>query len=382
MQFAVFSTGYSDQHVGYKFTDRKGKVDGLLSSLSPPERDATITALKSLLNSYVALEFEEGDVNYIREELNKIVSDDQRSLLSSYCDRLVQRRSVDITVKWDDHLIVEYTGTWFDTILLEVPFMAIIVEFCNTLAVREDPSDERVLSTLQSKLDVYGAAKATVVEFGTRRRFNQRTHFLIINALHESPISPPVYTSNVLQSKRNYTPPRGTCAHEWFMFFESLQRVSDPLVLTLDSLVASIATSLKFWLSVYQSVFALTDVFTTRVFFMAYKTLDSSLQSRIHYRCDSGEELRYTQEIASILGDLGLSVVEHLESKMIMFSNSLNPSKVAVIQDSWVNDKEKGLPTAKGFLYGVGTNFSNDLQYDTMDIVIKLNTLEGGNRLK
>ncbi|KAI9343192.1 Quinolinate phosphoribosyl transferase [Obelidium mucronatum] len=249
-------------------------------------------------------------------------------------------------------------------------------------------SDEELSTTLLPKLECYKACRANVTEFGTRRRLNQHSHFLISEIISNFDIVPPIYTSNVYLSLRNNTPPRGTCAHEWFMFFEAQSRLQEPTRFNPEALKKSICLALESWLSVYQSIFALTDVFTTPVFFTAYQQLSPSLQSRIHYRCDSGSELEYVDVIAATLHKLGLSIDEHLSSKMIMFSNSLNPSKVSEIQLFYEERITKakaggqtGVAAPKGVLFGVGTNFTNDLQYASLDLVIKLNRLLVGEEI-
>ncbi|KAJ3106709.1 hypothetical protein HK100_003702 [Physocladia obscura] len=400
MQYAGFAHGHADTTVAYRLTDRKGSLNAAMAGLpSRAARAAAADALASVLGEYAALRFEPGDARFVAQELRKILRSDGDSgaappqpTLREYETRLVARAldaDVAIDVAWDDAanaLSVDYSGPWFATILFEVPFMALIVEFFNGLTVSDPPSDEYLLATLDPKLKAYAACNANVTEFGTRRRFNQHSHFLISSAIRDASssfLNPPIYTSNVLLSKINNTPPRGTCAHEYFMFYLALARTPAATAstlfpaLTLQTLVDSIKSALESWLQIFSSVFALTDVYTTQVFFLAYKNLDASLQSRINYRCDSGDEFSYCAVIADILGRLGLNVETHLNEKLIMFSNSLSPSKVCQIQEKLEHDRQSGATAVpKAVSYGVGTNFTNDTQYKTMDIVIKLNWVD------
>ncbi|KAJ3020038.1 UNVERIFIED_CONTAM: hypothetical protein HDU68_010392 [Siphonaria sp. JEL0065] len=384
MQYALFHQGHADVLVSYKMTDRKAKVDAVLKSFPINKQITVVNQLRDLLVEHSSLKWNKQDLEYIVQELRKIVKDGDDLLLESYAKRLAEGdRVVEIKVSYDGvtpSLAVDYSGSWFDTILLEVPFLAIICELVashTTISL----SDADILSTLEPKLEIYKSCGANVTEFGTRRRFSQHVQFLISQHLNESDMNPPIYTSNVFLSKKNGTLPRGTCAHEWFMFYETLcrkeNRTATPSSINPEVLVSSIATALESWLQVYQSIFALTDVFTTHVFFLAYKTLSGELQSRIQYRCDSGDELTYVELIAKCLERVGLWVEEHLSNKEIMFSNSLNPEKVAGIQGFFEERKRVGGVCAKAFMYGVGTNFTNDLQYDSLDLVIKLYSVDG-----
>ncbi|KAJ3225916.1 hypothetical protein HDU81_007589 [Chytriomyces hyalinus] len=377
MQFAMFSNGgLSDTNVSFKFKDRKGAVKAFLTSHPSVSLDQVKQELAVILNTYAALQFDERDVDFVIQELSKAVVSGKDTQLDSYKSRLMAaKRSVriDLTLTKEDGLGLEYSGTWFDTILFEVPFLAIISEYFNNY--QPPPSDESIRESIRDKMAQYKQSNAQVIEFGTRRRFSRHVHEIVFDTIVQE-AGTGALTSNVLLSKQHNSSPKGTCAHEWFMFYEAAQRTSN-LQVTRASIITSLQKSLQDWLSVYTSIFALTDVFRTGTFFEAYALLSSELQARVQFRCDSGNELDYCRWIQDGFEKVyGKTLPEHALKKSIMFSNSLSPKKVAEIQAWHAANAAKSGETQFSFMYGVGTNFTNDLQYDTLDIVIKIHRVE------
>ncbi|KAJ3266646.1 hypothetical protein HDU77_011394 [Chytriomyces hyalinus] len=377
MQFAMFSNGLADTNVSFKFKDRKGAVKAFLTSHPSIPLNQVKEELAVILNAYAALQFDERDIDFVVQELKKAVVAGKDTLLESYKLRMmatVRSVSIDLSLSKEDGLGLEYSGSWFDTILFEVPFLAIISEYFNNYQPTP-PSDESIRESIRDKMAQYTQSNAQVIEFGTRRRFSRHVHEIVFDAIvHE--IGTAALTSNVLLSKQRGLSPKGTCAHEWFMFYEAAHRTSN-LQVTRAGTISSLQKSLQDWLSVYSSIFALTDVFRTATFFDAYALLSSELQARVQFRCDSGNELDYCRWIQDGFEKVyGKVLPAHALNKSIMFSNSLSPKKVAEIQAWHAAHAAKSGETQFSFIYGVGTNFTNDLQYDTLDIVIKIHRVE------
>ena len=169
----------------------------------------------------------------------------------------------------DVHLTVK--GLWVDTILYEIPLLALTSEayfrFCDT-DWKHDGQEQRAF-TKGIKLQEYGCLYS---EFGTRRRRDYCTQDLVIQGLkragakatekkHPGKLSG---TSNVHFAMKHNLNPVGTVAHEWFMGIAAF---------TNDYEHAS-ETALRYWVGTFgEGVLgiALTDTFGTPTFLRAFK---------------------------------------------------------------------------------------------------------------
>ncbi|KAI8853807.1 vacuolar protein sorting-associated protein 35-domain-containing protein [Chytridium lagenaria] len=119
------------------------------------------------------------------------------------------------------------------------------------------------------------------------------------------------------------------------------------------------------WLRVFPSLIALTDVYGTPLFAKAFLALPPPLRQRIHFRCDSGPEEAYLSLLISLLG------IENVESKTIIYSNALNRDRVKSIAATLSEEPH----TDGARIFGIGTNFTNDVDSNgpSLDIVINCN---------
>ena len=168
----------------------------------------------------------------------------------------------------DVHLEVE--GRWLDTILYEVPLLALTSEayfkFCDT-DWNYDGQEERAYDK-GVKLMTNGCIFS---EFGSRRRRNYHTQDLVLQGLKRAQDEASQQqlqgklsgTSNVHFAMKYQIPPVGTVAHEWFMGIASI---------TNDYEHAN-ETALRYWVGCFgEGVLgiALTDTFGTPIFLKAF----------------------------------------------------------------------------------------------------------------
>ncbi|KAJ3216746.1 hypothetical protein HDU67_009072 [Dinochytrium kinnereticum] len=357
MQLALWKRGYANTMVGYRFGDRSR-----LLKLKDP---SAITGLLKTLQAYVDLAWDEASLALVQSTLARCLGpDDSEETLKAYVTRLCEPRNVQIYigVSSDGLLELEYSGSWFDTILLEVPFLSIISEWHNS-GVKLDVNC--LVERTQKKCQMYRNLGANVIDFGTRRRFSRAAH----EAVYQVVSSFGYDTSNVLLASRHGRMPRGTCAHEWFMFHEAITRAASADADIQSTIKASIRHAITGWLEVFPTLIALTDVYGTRLFAEAFLVMDKSAQQRTHFRCDSGREEDYLPYLISLLG------FENVNSKTIIYSNALNPERVQSIQEALMRGETCSGPR----VYGIGTNFTNDTGdgRERLDIVIKLHKVNG-----
>ena len=181
----------------------------------------------------------------------------------------------DDTGHGDLHIVVY--GLWVETILYEIPLLALTSEayfrFCNT-DWDYDGQEEKAYKKGRELFD-HGCL---VSEFGSRRRRSYKTHDLVMKGLVRAsqtgePSGKLTGTSNVHFAMKYGVAPVGTVAHEWYMGIAAL----------LDNYETANEMANRYWLGTFgEGVLgiALTDTFGTPDFFKAFKKQDSSIHDR------------------------------------------------------------------------------------------------------
>jgi nicotinate phosphoribosyltransferase len=240
-------------------------------------------------------------------------------------------------------------GYWYRTILWEVPVMALVSELYYILTGRQRVADHKVTETAQEKILHYKKLGVRIADFGTRRRHSYAVHRLVVQALRKYGGDTFTGTSNVDLAMQLGIRPIGTHAHEWFMFHAARYGFKMANALALEN-----------WVEVYRGDLgiALSDTYTTPVFFESFDKKFSKLFDGVRH--DSGDPISFA-----------IRTIDHYRSfnidpltKTIIFSDSLNPAKV---------DEIAGFCRGKvGMSFGIGTNFTNDVGLEPLNIVLKM----------
>ncbi|KAH7034733.1 Quinolinate phosphoribosyl transferase [Microdochium trichocladiopsis] len=391
MQCAVFKH-YRDVNVTYAFTNRT------------PDKKLSRKAY-----------------NWLCDQISKLgnisLSDDEYRYLQTHCKyltadylnflrefRLSPREQLKPTftpvaedtgaedVVGDTH--IEVRGLWVDTILYEIPLLALISEayfkFMDTdwnYEGQEDKAFEKGLRLLE--------AGCTFSEFGTRRRRDYHTQALVFRGLVKSSKEAEkrglpgklTGTSNVHLAMRFNLAPVGTVAHEWFMGIAAI---------TNDYKTAT-EEALRRWVSTYgEGVLgiALTDTFGTPAFLEAFKqpvrylpgtpnqpeataTPRSYAETFTGVRQDSGDPANFVKMMREFYDSQKIT-----DKKVIVFSDSLDIEKCI---------EYKKISEAAGFqpTFGVGTYLTNDFhrlgtgeKSTPLNIVIKISSANNNHAVK
>ena len=243
---------------------------------------------------------------------------------------------------------VSVEGHWYRTILWEVPLLCLISENFYRLQQLQRDSDEEVMENAKRKIESYGKLGVTIAEFGTRRRHSYDVQNIVVKALKQFGKTF-VGTSNVHFAMVHNTKPIGTHAHEWFMFHAA--KYGYKMANTL---------ALEHWVDVYRGDLgiALSDTFTTDEFYEVFDKKFARLFDGVRH--DSGDSLQFADKTINHYKRLGIDPL----SKTIIFSDGLNEEKVKQIADYC-----KG---RIGISFGIGTNFTNDVGLQPMNIVMKM----------
>ncbi len=256
----------------------------------------------------------------------------------------------EVTIKQSgSELFVSIEGYWYRTILWEVPLMALISELYYPLNRQERVNDQEVIRITREKIEKYGAIGVKIAEFGTRRRHSYRVHQQVVETLKQFGDGSFVGTSNVHLARLNGVKPIGTHAHEWFMFHAARYGFKMANVL-----------GLQHWVDVYRGDLgiALSDTYTTTVFLEQFDKMFSKLFDGVRH--DSGDPVVFAEQTIRHYQGKGIDPL----SKTIIFSDALNYDKVARIAEYCRNKI--------GFSFGIGTNFTNDVGLQAMNMVIKM----------
>jgi len=253
-------------------------------------------------------------------------------------------------------LKVSIEGFWYRTILWEVPLMAIISELYFRATNATPYNNGKCAEILQNKIDAYDNLDIKVADFGTRRRYSFDNHDKVLYQLKNSSKSCFVGTSNVYLAMKYDTTPIGTHAHEWFMYHAAMFGYKLANKLALEN-----------WVNIYRGDLgiALSDTFTTDVFFRSFDTMYAKLFDGVRH--DSGDPVEFANKTIEHYKKLRIDPT----TKTIVFSDALNPEAVESIV--------KNCSGKIRMSFGIGTNFTNDVGVKPMNMVIKLSEVYNPN---
>lgn len=257
-------------------------------------------------------------------------------------------------------LVLDITGPWVETILFEVPVLAIVSElyFQKT---GQNISSLKAEGTrrLNEKILLINQYKLPLVDMGTRRRFSAEWQEFVVKTLSENCPSF-IGTSNVFLAMKYHLKPIGTQAHEWFMAMLGL----------VDNVAEAQKRALYTWLEEYGTDLgiALTDTFTTKAFFQDFGWVLATIFDGMRH--DSGDPFKFGYNAIDHYKKLGIDP----RTKSLVFSDSLNIPKAIAIFIEFVQKI--------GVSFGIGTDLTNDLGVKALNIVIKLLVCNGIQTVK
>ncbi len=262
------------------------------------------------------------------------------------------------------HFAITIRGPWYRTVLWEVPLMAIISELYFQREGHKKSVEPGYSGRAFEKGRSLAQAGCRFADFGSRRRFSRNVHDVVVGELVEgaresTSTGAMVGTSNVWLAMKHGIRPIGTHAHEWFMAIASQ-----------FGYVRANANALKAWQTEFMGDLgiALTDTFTTKNFFEQF-TMDFA-KCFDGVRHDSGDPIRFAEQTIAHYRSLRINPLH----KTIVFSDGLNVAEAIRINE-WCRDQI-------GCSFGIGTNFTNDVGAQPLNMVIKLATCNGQHVIK
>lgn len=344
MQQVVFKK-FPDVEVGYSFKNRTKGID--------LKYDEIIDDFNEELKHLLSLSFTNDELKYL-----KSLGFFSRGYLE-YLKNFKFNNDVYATKDKDGNLQITIIGTWLNTILFEVPVLAIVSElYCRNQGSSSHGMDG--FNPLVKKINKFKEGCTNVgdyikfADFGTRRRFSREWQDRVIAYLVKEVPKSFIGTSNVYFARKYNVKPIGTMAHEFIQAMQAMVRLSD-----------SQKYAFQTWAEVYRGDLGivLSDTLGKDTFFKDFDLYFAKLFDGARH--DSGCPFEWGKQLIQHYRKFQIDPY----TKTAVFSDGLNFEKIVALY------KKFGSKIKCSF--GIGTNLMNDCGIKPLQIVIKMATCDG-----
>ena len=298
------------------------------------------------------LKFKKEELDYLRSI--RFIKDDYVEFLRLWHPI---RDYVTTELKDDGQLKIVVRGPLFSAMQFEIYLLEIVNEVY--FRMRYDYAELRrsAEERLDEKIRAFQEGRYTFkfAEFGCRRRLSREWQDVVVRRLAEE-TGKCVGTSNVYLAMKYHLTPVGTYAHEFVQMYQGIDSI--PLAYTNHY-------AMEDWYDEYRgdNGTALTDTVTTDLFLLDFNRAMVNNFSGVRH--DSGDPYEWGEKIIAHYEKYGADV----KSKTLLFSDSLDFDRAQKLYDHF-KDRIK-------VTFGIGTFCSNDTCVEPLNIVIKLQTVNG-----
>ncbi len=325
--------------VEYRFKCRTPGVD-----LSP-----CIPALREQIAALCALRFSDAELDYLRG---------LRFIRSDFVDFLglfhLNEKYVHLAAAPQERGGIELVvrGPWLHTILFEIPLLAIINE---TWFRRQQPQPalDEGRRRLRDKMQLLAArtdAGCRIADYGTRRRYSLQWHDELIETLSTTLGARLAGTSNVRHAMSHGLTPLGSMGHEYLQACQALgPRLRDAQTFAFER-----------WAHEYRGDLgiALSDTYGLAAFLRDFDLYFCKLFDGARH--DSGDPFAWGERL---LAHYAAQRVDPA-GKTLVFSDALTFPRIVELHERF-----RGRCRLS---FGIGTNLTNDLGPEPLNIVIKM----------
>ena len=267
------------------------------------------------------------------------------------------RDYVKVDLDSDGELSVVVDGPLFSAMQFEIYLLEIINEVYFRMAYDYDELRRSAEERLEAKIKAFNDGTYTFkfAEFGCRRRLSREWEDVVVRRFCRETKNC-VGTSNVYLAMKYNVTPIGTYAHEFVQMYQGIDSI--PLAYTNHY-------AMQDWYDEYKgdNGTALTDTITTDLFLLDFDR--SMVNNYTGVRHDSGDPYVWGEKIIKHYEKYGVDP----RTKLLLFSDSLDFDRAQKRHD-YFKDKTK-------VSFGIGTFVSNDTYADALNIVIKLQYVNG-----
>ena len=312
--------------------------------------------IRGEIRSLCSLTFQEGELAWLRGL--RFIKSDFVDFLSLF---RLNEKCIQVRPLPSGELDITIRGPWLHTILFEIPVLAIVNEvyFRNTERVPDLLEGRRRLDTKIGQLQAADLQALKIADYGTRRRFSRAWHEEVLRVL-AARLGTGITgqfagTSNVYFAQLLCLTPLGTMAHEYLQACQALgPRLRDSQVFAFES-----------WAREYRGDLgiALSDVYGLNAFLRDFDMFFCKLFDGARH--DSGDPFQWGERM---IEHYGRNRVDP-KTKTLIFSDSLTIPRTIELYQQFRGRCQ--------LAFGVGTNLTNDLGYEPLQIVIKMTRCNG-----
>ena len=256
----------------------------------------------------------------------------------------------------DGTLNLRVDGPIFSVMQFEIYLLEIVNEVYFRMRYDYDELVASARDHLQKKLQGFkdGTYTFKFAEFGCRRRLSRQWQDYVLKEMLKSGHC--VGTSNVYLAMKYGVKPIGTYAHEYVQMYQGIPGVT---------LAYTNKMALEEWFEEFQgdNGTALTDTLGTDLFLMDFNKLQATCYTGVRH--DSGDPFEWGEKILAHYRKLGIDP----KTKTLLFSDSLDFDRAEAIFQHFKDQCNVA--------FGIGTFVTNDTDEDPLNIVIKLQYVNG-----
>ena len=267
------------------------------------------------------------------------------------------RDYVETSLSPTGELSIVVRGPLFSAMQFEIYLLEIVNEVYFRMRYDYDTLVNSARERLEEKIRDFRSGKYTFrfAEFGCRRRLSREWEDEVVRRLARETDNC-IGTSNVYLAMKYNLTPVGTYAHEFVQMYQGIDSI--PLAFTNHY-------ALEDWYDEYRgdNGTALTDTVTTDLFLLDFNRAMVNNFSGVRH--DSGDPYEWGEKMIAHYRKYGADPM----SKQLLFSDSLDFERAQAIYEHF-RDRIR-------VAFGIGTFCSNDTCEDPLNIVIKLQTVNG-----
>ena len=341
-----------DQVIFHKHTDLCGKYYFKCRNKGVTFTQEMLDEINSQIDHLCTLRFRKDELDYLRSI--RFIKNDYVEFLRLW--RPI-REYVTTELSKDGELSIIVDGPLFSAMQFEIHLLEIVNEVYFRMSYDYDTLLKSAEEKLNAKIEALNNGTYTFkfAEFGCRRRLSREWEDVVVRRL-STETDKCIGTSNVYLAMKYNLTPIGTYAHEFVQMYQGIDRY--PLAYTNHY-------AMRDWYDEYDgdNGTALTDTITTDLFLMDFNR--SNVNNYNGVRHDSGDPYEWGEKIIKHYESYGVDP----RTKLLLFSDGLDFDRAQKLFD-YFKDRAK-------VSFGIGTFCSNDTCAEPLNIVIKLQYVNG-----
>ena len=341
-----------DQVIFHKHTDLCGQYFFKCRNKGVVFTDEMVDEIKAQVDHLCTLRFTEEELDYLRSI--RFIKNDYVEFLRLWHPI---RDYVSIDRNETGELSVIVSGPLFSAMQFEIYLLEIINEVYFRMAFDYETLRKSAEERLDAKIKAMNDGTYTFrfAEFGCRRRLSREWEDVVVRRF-VTETKNCVGTSNVYLAMKYHVTPIGTYAHEFVQMYQGIDSI--PLAYTNHY-------AMQDWYAEYDgdNGTALTDTVTTDLFLLDFNR--SMVNNYTGVRHDSGDPYEWGEKIIAHYRKYGVDP----KTKLLLFSDSLDFDKAQKLYDYFCSKTKVS--------FGIGTFVSNDTCENALNIVIKLQYVNG-----